>query len=130
MDIVVFDTLNNMCPYFSPHCRLSLRPSARIRPNPPVRPNPAELGFGTVARIRPNSDWGRPPESGRKTHKKLPKSEFGFNLARFGFKNEFVTKFLDDSAWFCVEKLSKLSFSLNFCMILHGFAWRSLKTQL
>ena len=41
------------------------RPSARIRPNPPVRPNPAELGFGTAARIRPNSDLGRPPESGR-----------------------------------------------------------------
>ena len=32
------------------------------------RPNPAELRFGTAARIRPNSDWGRPPESGRKTY--------------------------------------------------------------
>ena len=39
--------------------------SARIRANPPVRPKPAELGFGTAARIRPNSDLGRPPESGR-----------------------------------------------------------------
>ena len=33
------------------------------------RPNPAELRFGTAVRIRPNSDWGRPPESGRKTHR-------------------------------------------------------------
>ena len=41
------------------------RPSARIRPNPPVRPNPAELRLGTAARIRPNSDLGRPSESGR-----------------------------------------------------------------
>ena len=32
------------------------------------RPNPAELRCGTAVRIRPNSDWGRPPESGRKTH--------------------------------------------------------------
>ena len=28
------------------------------------RPNPAELRFGTAVRIRPNSDWERPPESG------------------------------------------------------------------
>ena len=40
-------------------------PSARIWPNPPVRPNPAELRFGTAVRIRPNSDLGRPSESGR-----------------------------------------------------------------
>ena len=32
------------------------------------RPNPAEIRFGTAVRIRPNSDWGRPPESGRKTY--------------------------------------------------------------
>ena len=42
--------------------------AARIRPNPPVRPNPAELRLGMAVRIRPTSDWGRPPESDRKTH--------------------------------------------------------------
>ena len=47
------------------HCLARGRPSARIRPNPPVRPNPAELRLGTAAQIRPNSDLGRPPESGR-----------------------------------------------------------------
>ena len=31
------------------------------------RQNPAELRLGTAVRFRPNSDWGRPPESGRKT---------------------------------------------------------------
>ena len=46
--------------------QIKVYPSVRIRPNPPVRPNPAELRFGTAVRIRPNSDWGRPPESGRK----------------------------------------------------------------
>ena len=59
------------------------RPQTYVRPNPAEparasesgrtriwggRPNPAELRFGTTARIRPSSDWGRPPESSRKTH--------------------------------------------------------------
>ena len=55
-----------------------------VRPNPaePARPSEssrtqigdgrirtAELRFGTAVRIRPNSDWGRPPESGRRINK-------------------------------------------------------------
>ena len=38
---------------------------------------------------------------------KLFKARFGFNLARFGFKIRFLTKFLNDSAWFLLEKLKK-----------------------
>ena len=93
--------------------------TVRIRPNPPVRPNPAaparpsesgrtqivhgrpnpaELRFWTAVRIRPNSDWGRPPESGRTTHKKTwPKSEFWSNFACFGFKIVFLEEI---SRWF------------------------------
>ena len=37
-------------------------------------------------------------------------SDFWFNFARFGFKTEFCMKFLDDSAWFCVEMLKKHGF--------------------
>ena len=29
------------------------------------------------------------------------------NFARFGSKTDFLRKFLNDSAWFCVEKLEK-----------------------
>ena len=36
-----------------------------------------------------------------------PNRDFWFNFACFGSKTEFLTKFLDDSAWFCVEKLKK-----------------------
>ena len=39
-----------------------------------------------------------------------PKSEFWFNFACFGFKADFLTKFLNDSAWFCLEKLKKTCF--------------------
>ena len=103
-------------------CSVRPNPAEPVRPNPAEparpsesgrtqigdgRPNPAELRFGTAARNRPNSDWGRPPESGRKTHKTLAKSEFWLNFTCFGFKIKFLTKFLDDSAWFCVEKLRK-----------------------
>ena len=48
-----FDNAFVSCPSCLP---TSIRPSARIRPNPPARPNPAELGNGTAARIRPNSE--------------------------------------------------------------------------
>ena len=34
-------------------------------------------------------------------------SDFWFNFAYFGSKSELLTKFLNDSAWFCVEKLKK-----------------------
>ena len=35
----------------------------------------------------------------------------GYEISRrFGSKTEFVTKFLDDSAWFCVEKLKEHGF--------------------
>ena len=43
-------------------------------------------------------------------------SDFWFNFVHFGFKIDFLTKFLDDSAWFCVEKLKK-----------HGFETKKLK---
>ena len=38
-----------------------------------------------------------------------PNGDFWLNFARFGTKAEFLTKFLNDSAWFCVEKLKNLS---------------------
>ena len=37
-------------------------------------------------------------------------SAFWLNFAHFGFKTQCLTKFLDDSAWFCVEKLEKHGF--------------------
>ena len=36
-----------------------------------------------------------------------PNRDFWSNFARFGFKIRFLTKFLDDSAWFLLEKLKK-----------------------
>ena len=39
-----------------------------------------------------------------------PCSDFWFNFARFGSRTKFLKKFLDDSAWFCVERLKKHSF--------------------
>ena len=36
-----------------------------------------------------------------------PNHAFWFNLARFGFKIRFLTKFLNDSAWFLLEKHKK-----------------------
>ena len=33
--------------------------------------------------------------------------DFWTNFARFGSKTKFLTKFLDDSAWFLLEKLKK-----------------------
>ena len=35
---------------------------------------------------------------------------FWFNFAHFGSQTEFLTKFPDDSAWLCVEKLKKHGF--------------------
>ena len=37
-------------------------------------------------------------------------ADFWFNFACFGSQTEFVTKFLDDSAGFCLEKLKKHGF--------------------
>ena len=37
-------------------------------------------------------------------------SDFWFNFVCFGVKIEFLMKFLNDSAWFCVEKLKKHGF--------------------
>ena len=39
-----------------------------------------------------------------------PKSEFWCNLAHFWSKTDFLTKCLNDSAWFCLEKLKKTRF--------------------
>ena len=36
-----------------------------------------------------------------------PNHDFWSNLTRFGFKIRFLTKFLNDSAWFLLEKLKK-----------------------
>ena len=36
-----------------------------------------------------------------------PISDFWSNFACFGTKTKFLTKFLDDSAWFLLEKLKK-----------------------
>ena len=36
-----------------------------------------------------------------------PNHDFSSNFPRFGFKIRFLTKFLDDSAWFLLEKLKK-----------------------
>ena len=44
----------------------------------------------------------------------MSKVRFFFNFARFGSKTEFLTKFLDDSAWFCLEKLNNMFFSIKF----------------
>ena len=45
-------------------------------------------------------------------------SDFWFNFACFNSKTEFLTKFLNDSAWFCVEKLKK-----------HGFETKKLQIR-
>ena len=37
----------------------------------------------------------------------LPSEGFWSNFACFGFKTDFLMKFLNDSAWFCLEKLKK-----------------------
>ena len=39
----------------------------------------------------------------------IKSDDFSENVERkkLGFKTEFLMKFLDDSAWFCVEKLRK-----------------------
>ena len=34
-------------------------------------------------------------------------SDFSFNFTNFGFRNVFLTKILNDSAWFLLEKLKK-----------------------
>ena len=44
----------------------------------------------------------------------MPETRLLVNFARFGSKTEFLIKFLDDSAWFCVEKLTKHSFVKDF----------------
>ena len=40
----------------------------------------------------------------------IPNGDFWSNFARFGSKTEFLTKFLNDSAWFCVEELKNIDF--------------------
>ena len=44
----------------------------------------------------------RPP-----TARTCPISDFWSNFARFGSQNCILTKFIDDSAWFLLEKLKK-----------------------
>ena len=43
----------------------------------------------------------------------MPETRVLVNFARFGVKTEFLMKFLDDSAWFCVEELKKYGFPLK-----------------
>ena len=40
----------------------------------------------------------------------MPETRLVVNFARFGSKTEFLTKFLDDSAWFCVEEIKNIVF--------------------
>ena len=83
------------------------------------RPNPAELRFGTAARIRPNSDLGRPSESGR--------TQIGDDRPNPAEKHKNHDR--NQSFDYFLHVLgSKLDFQLNFLMILHGFAWNSSKT--
>ena len=39
-----------------------------------------------------------------------PKSDFWSHFARFGSKTDFLIKFPNDSAWFCLEELQKHAF--------------------
>ena len=39
-----------------------------------------------------------------------PCSDCWSNFAHFGSKTDFLMKFLDDSAWFCLEKLKNMFF--------------------
>ena len=48
---------------------------------------------------------------------KLFKARFGLNLARFGFKIRFLTKFLNDSAWLLLEKLKNHVYIPFFCFL-------------
>ena len=43
----------------------------------------------------------------------MPETRVLVNFARFGSKTEFLMKFLNDSAWFCVEELKKQGFPLK-----------------
>ena len=56
----------------------------------------------------------------------MKKSEFWSNFACVGFKNEFLPKLLDDSAWFCMGKLIEISFKTKSLKILvsSGFHWK------
>ena len=42
-----------------------------------------------------------------------PSSDFSSNFTRFGFRNEFLKLFPDDSAWFCAEKHKKHNCSIK-----------------
>ena len=53
------------------------------------------------------ADRRRPSADRRRTARTCPISDFWSNFACFVFKIRFLKKFLDDSAWFCLEKLKK-----------------------
>ena len=59
----------------------------------------------------PSSHLRVPPASGDRNQ--MPETRLLINFARFRSKTEFLMKFLDDSAWFCVKKSNKHCFSLN-----------------
>ena len=42
-----------------------------------------------------------------------PCSDCWSNFAHFGSKTDFLMKFIDDSAWLCLEKLKKRGFETN-----------------
>ena len=48
-----------------------------------------------------------------------PISDFWCNFACFGFKIGFLIKFLNDSAWFCLEKLKQHIFSMKNFKLLY-----------
>ena len=57
---------------------------------------------------RPPTVADRPP-----TARTCPISDFWSNFACFGFKAGFLKTFLNDSAWFCLEKLKKHGFEIK-----------------
>ena len=81
-------------------------PSHRTtRTRTPARPTPAELVNATAARIRPYSDMDGRPNLAEK-HRKHDQNQICDSISHVSVsKLNCLTKFLDYSAWFCVDKL-------------------------
>ena len=59
----------------------------------------------------PGSRLRVPPASGDRDQ--MPETRVLVDFACFGSKTEFLMKFLDDSAWFCVEESKKHGVTIN-----------------
>ena len=93
----------------------SNRPRAGLGPIPgwgPVRVG-AHMGpYGPYGPIRALMDWPLWVLLDRSWQvRTCPISDFWLSFARFGSKTCFLIKFLNDSAWFLLEKLKKHIFS-------------------